>query len=238
MSFDLAFAARAGTLQLGIAMSTTSRRVALVGPNGAGKTTTLRALLGLLPVEGRVGVAGVTLRDDRAGVDVPVEERRLGWVPQDYALLPHMTVRQNVAFAARVSRGGSVEAPERVDGLLRRFGLEALSARRPRGLSGGERQRVALARALATQPRALLLDEPLAAFDLAARGLVRDLLRGWLDEAGLPALLVTHDPGDARALTDTVAFVEAGRLTQWGTWSEVEASPATPYAAAFVAAGR
>src|SRR5204862_57820 len=146
-------------------------------------------------------------------------ERSVGLVFQDYALFPHLSVEDNVGFGAR--------GP--VDGLLRRLGIERLAGARPRELSGGERQRVALARALAREPKALLLDEPLAALDAATRASVRAYLRDLLRELRLPALVVTHDYADAIALADRIGVLVEGKLVQLGTASELLTSPATPF---------
>lgn len=197
----------------------TSGTLVIVGPNGSGKTTLLLALLGALrPTRGRVEVGGTVLFDSEARVDVPVEERRVGFVPQDYALFPHLTVEENVGFS-----GGA--------GPLKDLGLEPLRARKPATLSGGEKQRVALARALAVSPRALLLDEPLAALDVQSRRTVRAFLAGWLKQLGLPTLVVTHDPQDAKALGGDIAVLEAGRIVQRGTFEALAANPATPFVA-------
>jgi molybdate transport system ATP-binding protein len=197
----------------------TSGTLVIVGPNGSGKTTLLLTLLGALkPTRGRIEVGGAVLFDSEAGVEVPIEERRLGFVPQDYALFPHLTVEQNVGFS-----GGT--------GPLKDLGLEPLLARKPATLSGGEKQRVALARALAVSPRALLLDEPLAALDVQSRKSVRAFLAGWLKQLGLPTLVVTHDPEDAKALGEDIAVLEAGRIVQRGTFDALAAKPATPFVA-------
>jgi molybdate transport system ATP-binding protein len=227
MSLAASLAAQLGRLSLDVALDTGAGTLALVGPNGAGKSSVLRLLVGSLALtRGRVAVSGDVLLDTDARVDVPLERRRLGYVPQDYALFPHLTVRQNVAFP------GAGEA--RVGELLRELGLEALAGRRPPSLSGGERQRVALARALAVSPRALLLDEPLAALDVHARHEVRTFLAGWLQRVALPTVLVTHDATDAQVLAQRLVVLEAGRVVQVGTWAELVARPATKFVEAFV----
>jgi molybdate transport system ATP-binding protein len=187
---------------------------ALVGPSGAGKSTVLRAIAGL------VGGATVTVQ----GVDwtpLPPEQRRVGFVFQEYALFPHLTVRQNVAFAGPPGD------------LLERFGIAHLADARPASLSGGERQRVALARALARRPEVLLLDEPLSALDPHTRDAVRGELRTTLRELGLPALVVTHDFVDAAALADRVGVLVDGKLVQTGTPEELIAAPVSPFVARF-----
>jgi molybdate transport system ATP-binding protein len=201
-----------------------SETLALVGPSGAGKTTLLRAIAGLLtPDEGEVRVGRRTWLDTRRGIDLPPEQRSVGLVFQEYALFPHMTVEQNVAY------GGRARAAE----LLHAVGLSGLARVRPGELSGGERQRVALARALARDPDVLLLDEPLAALDAHTRAHVRGELREHLRTAGLPTLVVTHDYADAAALADRIGVLVAGRLVQLGTPAELIAAPASPFVADF-----
>jgi molybdate transport system ATP-binding protein len=224
--------ARVGELAIEVELELSREVLVVCGPNGAGKTSLLSLLLGALPVErGRIDVSGTCLLDSASGVNVPIELRGLGYVPQDYALFPHLTVRQNVAFAARsaASRAASTERARRVDPMLDQLGLARLGDRLPRTLSGGERQRVALARALVIEPRALLLDEPLSALDVHARGEVRRWLGAHLRELGLPTLIVTHDPHDARELGDRNAVLEAGHITQIGTWQQLAAQPASAF---------
>ncbi len=197
---------------------------ALVGPSGAGKTSVLRAIAGLLrPEGGRVAVGDQTWFDSDAKVDLRPEERSVGLVFQEYALFPHMTVAQNVAFAGA----------GRLDELLELLGIAALRDARPGELSGGERQRVALARALARDPAVLLLDEPLAALDAHTRARVRAELEDLLDRLGLPTLLVTHDFQDAAALAERVGVLVDGRIVQVGTAAELVASPTSPFVADF-----
>lgn len=215
-----------GALRLDLALAVESEPLAVVGRSGAGKTTLLAALAGLRrPDRGRVELAGRVLLDTEAGVDVPVERRRIGLLFQEYALFPHLSVRDNVAFG-----GGGV----RVDELIDRFGLARRADARPGELSGGERQRVALARALAAKPQALLLDEPTAALDAHTRDGVRSELRELLRELSLPVVLVTHDFEEAAALAGRVAVIEEGRLLQEGEPGELLAAPASPFVASFV----
>jgi len=199
--------------------------VALVGPSGAGKTTLLRAIAGLQPALGRISVEGDDWLDSARGIDLPVEQRSVGLVFQEYALFPHLTVRKNVEFGRK---GGAA--------LLERFGLATLADAKPRELSGGERQRVALARALAPDPAVLLLDEPLSALDAHTRGEVRAELQQLLREADRPTLVVTHDFEDAATLATQVGVVVQGRLRQLGTPAELVASPADPFVASLTGA--
>jgi molybdate transport system ATP-binding protein len=218
--FDVRIAHTVGDAQrrfrLEVAFRTTARRTVLVGPSGAGKTLTLQALAGLLsPQAGRIVFDGQVLFDASAGIDVPARARRFGVVFQDYALFPHLTVRQNVAFG--LVRGWRNPSPReasdpRVEAVLRRLELAPMAHQRPHELSGGQRQRTALARALVTGPRALLLDEPFAALDPALRARLRDDLDALLDETGVPMLMITHDPADRERFGAGVLAIEDGRI--------------------------
>jgi molybdate transport system ATP-binding protein len=230
-------AAKVGPLRIDVDLDTAPGTLVIVGPNGSGKTSLLSLLLGVLPAESaRIEVGGELVSDTAAGRSLPIEHRRLGYVPQDYALFPHLSVEENVAFG--LSNGGSLLSPnardERVARLLCDLDLAPLAARRPRALSGGERQRLALARALAISPRALLLDEPLAALDVTSRGEVRAFLSSYLERLALPTLVVTHDPEDARRLGHSIAVLEAGRIIQTGAWEELVARPASEFVRRFV----
>ncbi len=208
------------------------RTVALLGPNGAGKSTAVAALAGLLPIDsGHVRLGERTLDDPARGLHRPPEQRRLGVVFQDYALFPHMSVLNNVAFGLR-SRGDSRSAA-RAHALdrLGRLGLADLADRRAGALSGGQAQQVALVRALVTEPALLLLDEPLAALDVTTRvRLRRDLARHLQDFAG-PKLLITHEPTEAFLLADEIHVVEDGEVSQVGTADDIRLRPRTPYVA-------
>ena len=222
LRLDLSHPLRSFALEL--ALEVGAEPVALVGPSGAGKTTLLRAVAGLLrPARGRIA-AGETWFDSERGIDLPPERRSVGLVFQEYALFPHLTVQENVAFGAR--------GP--VDETLERLGIRELARERPAALSGGERQRVALARALAREPSVLLLDEPLAALDARTRVQVRSYLRSLLRGLELPTLLVTHDYADAVGLASRVGVLVDGRLVQLGTPQELLTAPATPFVADLV----
>ena len=209
--------------------------VALIGPNGAGKTTALRALAGLVPgYQGRTVMDGDTWDDPQSGVSVPTEHRRVGMVFQDYLLFPHLSAVQNVAFGLRARGMDRRRARGQALDWLRRVDLSSHADARPAALSGGQAQRVALARALATRPRLLLLDEPLAALDAATRVHVRSDLRRHLADFDGVTVLVTHDPLDAMVLGDRLVVVEAGRVVQDGTPSEVARAPRTQYVARLV----
>jgi molybdate transport system ATP-binding protein len=224
LRLDLSVPLRAFDLEL--ALEVGAETVALVGPSGAGKTSVLRAVAGLAtPAAGMVSCADDVWFDSERGIDRRPEQRSVGFVFQEYALFPHLTVARNVTF------GGG-----RADGLLRRLRIEELASAKPAALSGGERQRVALARALARAPRVLLLDEPMAALDPHTRGRVRAELHDLLRELSLPTLLVTHDFEDAAALADRVGVLVDGRLRQVGHPAELLGAPADPFVAEFAGA--
>jgi molybdate transport system ATP-binding protein len=205
--------------------------LALVGPSGAGKTTCLSLVAGLRRLrEGRVACDGETWSDTRRGVHLAPDERRVGLVFQDGALFPHLSVRENVLFGAR-ARHGAREGAKRADHWIRRLALEGMGARPVTRLSGGERQKVALARALASGPSVLLLDEPFAALDLQARRAVRGELRAFLQEVGLPTVVVAHDPLDALVFGDRIVVLEEGRVTQAGPRAELLGRPRTSFVA-------
>lgn len=204
-------ALRAGErhFELDAAFQSHALRTALLGASGSGKSTILQAVAGLLPqVQGHVRVQGRALLDSGARLDLPARLRRVGYVFQDYALFPHMTVLQNLQFGAR-----DAQARAQIDALMQRFDIAALRAAMPRELSGGQRQRVALARALASQPGLLLLDEPLSALDAPLRRRLREELAHMLERVPVPVLIVTHDPQDVQALAQAVVQLDAGRVS-------------------------
>jgi molybdate transport system ATP-binding protein len=185
----------------------------LFGPSGAGKTLTLRALAGLVrPARGDVRIAGEAVFDAARGIDMPAHERRVGYVPQHQALFPHLDVLGNVVFG--LPRAERRRPGPEIHALLEELGLAQLASSPVGALSGGERQRVALGRALAARPRLLLLDEPFSALDRPAREALGRRLRDALDRRALAAVLVTHDPEEARALGDCLVRFERGRAAE------------------------
>ncbi len=213
--------ARAGSFELGpIDLDVGCDRVlAILGPSGAGKTMLLETIAGF-----RAAMTGSIFLGDRELGEIPPEDRAIGFVFQDAALFPHLSVRDNVAFALRAR--GEHHYGQRVDTLLARFEIAHLAERAPRSLSGGERQRVALARALAAQPELLLLDEPLSALDRPTRDDLRSVLQELLGGLGIPAIHVTHDRDEALSIGDRVAVVVAGQVRQLARPHEIVANPA------------
>ena len=220
--------ARVGTLTLRAELPEDGGTTVVVGPNGAGKSTLLKCLLGVVkPSRGRIALGAEPLFDSARQIDVPTEARRIGYVPQRYALFTHMTVAANVGFGVRGVSASERDA--RVQALLDDLGIAHLADRKAPSLSGGEAQRVALARALAIRPRALLLDEPMAALDAGARRKVRRFLAERLEQVGIPTVVVSHDDADLEAFGGRVAVVERGRVVQLGHRDALMAEPATAF---------
>jgi iron(III) transport system ATP-binding protein len=209
--------------------------VALLGPSGSGKTTLLRAVAGLVrPRAGRIALGKEVFFDGERGVFLPPERRNLGLVFQSYALWPHRTVYENVAYGLRLRRVPEREVHQRVLSLLDRLGLTGLEGRYPGALSGGQQQRVSLARALAYDPKLLLLDEPLSNLDAKLRDQARLWLRETLKATGKAALFVTHDQAEAMAIADRIALLHEGRMEQVGTPEELYRNPKTLFVADFL----
>jgi ABC-type sulfate/molybdate transport systems ATPase subunit len=224
LSLDVTLPLRSFALEIQLEIS---RTVAVIGPSGAGKTSVLRCIAGLVrPKAGRIALDDEVWFDAERKLFKPPDERRVGLVFQEYALFPHMSVRDNISYAGKA----------RVDEFLERFRIQHLAKARPPELSGGERQRVALARALAREPGVLLLDEPLAALDANTKVTVRGELHELLHELRLPTLLVTHDWDDAAALADEVGVIVEGKLRQVATPGELVARPADAFVASFTGA--
>jgi molybdate transport system ATP-binding protein len=196
----------------------------LLGPSGGGKTTLLNCIAGLVrPGRGRIALGGAVLFDSASRIDVPVQNRRVGYVFQNLALFPHLTVAQNVQYGImRIPPG---ERRQRMMALLESFRIPHLADRKSGQISGGERQRAALARSLVTDPAVLLLDEPLVALDNAAKSRILDDLRAWNAAHAIPIVYVTHAPEEAFALGERVVVIEAGRIVAQGMPQEVLTTP-------------
>ena len=209
--------------------------VALLGPSGSGKTTLLRAVAGLeRPHRGTIRVGETTFFDAAKRIDLPAEARGLGLVFQSYALWPHRTVFENVAYGLELRNASNTAIKLRVGKALGQIGLTQLAARYPHQLSGGQQQRVALARALVYEPAIILLDEPLSNLDAKLREEARAWLRQLILSLGLSALLVTHDQIEAMAIADRITLLNAGAVDQEGTPTELYQQPASLFAAEFM----
>jgi molybdate transport system ATP-binding protein len=220
-------------LNLDVAFTVASGEVlALLGPNGSGKSTTLRAVAGLLTLTGgRVVLDGTVLEDPAQRTRVPPEKRPISLMFQDYLLFPHLSAVENVAFGLRSRGTGKKTAREKASQTMARLGLDGLAEAKPGSMSGGQQQRVAMARALVTDPKLLLLDEPLAALDVSTKTDVRRLLREVLRQSSAANILVTHDLLDAVALSDRMVVIQDGAIVQTGTPAEVTARPRSRYVA-------
>lgn len=203
--------------------------VSLLGPSGCGKSTALRLLAGLEHLDGgRITIGS----RDMAGV--PTNKRDIGMVFQSYSLFPHLTVARNTGFGLRTRHVPAAETAERAAVALELVGLSELAGRYPHQLSGGQQQRVALARALVTEPRVLLLDEPLSALDAKVRVQLRDEIRRIQQRLGITTIFVTHDQEEALAVSDRIAVMNAGSIEQQGTPEDLYMRPATPFVAEFI----
>ena len=219
--------------RLEVAWQIENELAVLFGYSGAGKSLTLQLIAGLLkPDAGRIAVNGQVLFDSLERINLPPQRRSLGYVFQDLALFPHMTVRQNIAYGAtglpRVARH------QRVGEMLEIFHLEGLADKPPAEISGGQKQRVALARALIRRPQALLLDEPFSALDNPLRREMRQVLKQIHEEFTIPVILVTHDLLEAASLADTIFIYQGGKIVQSGSPQEIISRPLTPEVAALV----
>ena len=231
LSVDVKKKLREFSLEIGFEVKPAETLV-IIGPSACGKTTTLNLIAGLMdPDEGRVALGDRVLFDRRSGASVPTEQRRIGYVFQDFALFPHMTVKENVAYGLQARRRPKAEIPKKVDEVLGLLGITHLRERRPEALSGGERQRVALARAIACDAEILLLDEPLGSLDAQTRNRVRGELQRMLRVIGRIAIMVTHDYIDALTFGDRICVMDRGRVLQMGPRDELLHHPKSRFVA-------
>ncbi|WP_293806552.1 ABC transporter ATP-binding protein [uncultured Bosea sp.] len=227
-----------GGLQILSGASFTAERgriVALLGASGSGKTTLLRCIAGLeQPEIGVIRIGGTSVLDDRAKIALPPEQRQIGLVFQSYALWPHRTVFENVAYGLKLRKVGASEIKAKVEAILEKLGLAHLAARYPDQLSGGQQQRVAICRALVYEPKVLLLDEPLSNLDAKLREEARFWIRKLILDLKICAIMVTHDQAEALAIADQVLLLKGGSIVQSGTPLDIYSRPETFYAADFM----
>ncbi|HAP57452.1 MAG: ABC transporter ATP-binding protein [Sphaerochaeta sp.] len=219
-NLDVSFSVKSGEL------------ACIIGPSGCGKSTTLQLIAGLLPLN-----AGKLVLNGRDISHTSVHERQIAMVFQDYALFPHMSVEQNIAYPLKIRKVGREKRKERIARLLSMVALEGYQKRKSQQLSGGERQRVALARALASDPKLLLLDEPLSALDAKLRKHLREEIRRIHDETGITTLYVTHDQEEALSLADRIIVMHEGRVMQEGTGEQIYNEPTNLFVATFMGEG-
>ncbi len=227
MSLDVDISLRLGSFDLRTRFSVGGGITALFGPSGAGKTVTLRCIAGLArPDSGRISLENRSLFDSESSLNLPPRDRSIGYVFQQYALFPHLSVERNIGFG--ISDLTKEERGARVASLLEIMDLGQMAKRMPSELSGGQQQRVALARALATRPALLLLDEPFAAVDLRVRRRLRAELVRIHELVGTPMLLVTHDIEEVRQLARSLVLIDAGRVVRSGPTTEILTAPLDP----------
>jgi iron(III) transport system ATP-binding protein len=233
---DLHLDYKANAVLKGVSLALKQREVvSLLGPSGCGKTTLLRTIAGLeTPKRGRIAIGQLMVFDSTQKREVPPEARNLGLVFQSYALWPHKTVFENVAYPLQLRRTSTPETRQRVEKILEQLGLSHLMRRYPHQLSGGQQQRVAIGRALVYNPPVLLLDEPLSNLDAKLREEARAFLRELIVRLGLSALIVTHDQGEALAISDKILLLNNGRIEQQGTPQHMYDSPNTLFCAEFM----
>jgi ABC-type sulfate/molybdate transport systems ATPase subunit len=224
-SLTIAIQRRLPHFSLDVSFQVPAGRTVLFGPSGSGKSLTLQAIAGLFPLDGAsIRRGAMVWHDSDAGIFVPPQQRRIGYLPQNYALFPHLTVAQNIAFGQRTQGERARKSVAELVSLMQLHGLEQL---RPAQLSGGQQQRVALARALASEPQWLLLDEPWSALDTPVRAMLRAEILRFYEQFQVPLVLVTHDILEAQELADTVVILHHGRVLQVGTPEEVFRAPRT-----------
>ena len=236
LHLDYGSGAHANPILKGVSMHLQKGEVvALLGPSGSGKTTLLRAVAGLeSPKLGTIDIGDRRVFEGERGFEMPAEQRNLGLVFQSYALWPHKTVFDNVAYGLKLRKMGAADIAERVNDVLKQLGLGHLGERFPHQLSGGQQQRVAIARALVYNPPVILLDEPLSNLDAKLREEARAFLRELIVRLGLSALMVTHDQAEAMAISDRILLLNNGRIEQQGTPQSMYETPDTLFTAEFM----
>ncbi|MEV4781499.1 ABC transporter ATP-binding protein [Burkholderia sp. LMU1-1-1.1] len=236
LHLDYGTGAHANQILKGVSMHLQKGEVvALLGPSGSGKTTLLRAVAGLESAkQGTIAIGERTVYDGSKNFEMPAEHRNLGLVFQSYALWPHKTVFENVAYGLKLRKMGASDIKDKVADVLKNLGLGHLADRYPHQLSGGQQQRVAIARALVYNPPVILLDEPLSNLDAKLREEARAFLRELIVRLGLSALMVTHDQAEAMAISDRILLLNNGKIEQQGTPQSMYETPETLFTAEFM----
>lgn len=233
MSISVDIEKKLGSFHLRVAFEAENETMALLGASGCGKSVTLKCIAGIMtPDRGRIVLDGETLFDSERRVNLPPQRRCVGYLFQQYALFPNMTVQQNILCGIRT--GSRAENQRAAAEQLRRFRLDGLEKRYPSQLSGGQAQRVALARILASQPRAILLDEPFSALDAKIRQQMREELKKIQSDLGITVVFVTHDQEEAMSLSHRIVVMNKGKFEQIGTPTEIYDRPATRHVASFI----
>ena len=233
MSLSVDIEKKVGAFHLRCAFEAENETMALLGASGCGKSMTLRCIAGILrPDRGKIVLNGRTLFDSEKHIDLPPQERRVGYLFQQYALFPHMTVEKNILAGAR--EGTRTERRDAVQKIMRTLGLEELAKRLPGQLSGGQQQRTALARILVGKPELLLLDEPFSALDAKIRQQMREELKKIQSDLGITVVFVTHDQEEAMSLSHRIVVMNKGKFEQIGTPTEIYDKPATRHVASFI----
>lgn len=233
MSLSVDIEKKVGAFHLRCAFEAENETMALLGASGCGKSMTLRCIAGILrPDRGKIMLNGRTLFDSEKHIDLPSQERRVGYLFQQYALFPHMTVEKNILAGTR--EGTRTERRDAVQKIMRTLGLEELAKRLPGQLSGGQQQRAALARILVGKPELLLLDEPFSALDAKIRQQMREELKKIQSDLGITVVFVTHDQEEAMSLSHRIVVMNKGKFEQIGTPTEIYDKPATRHVASFI----
>ncbi len=234
LELDIQKKLKSFTLEVGLSLKEQEGQVlVLFGPSGSGKTLTLKCIAGVIePDTGYISIAGVPVFDSQSGTNLKLQKRRVGYLPQNYGLFPHLKVTENISFG--LFQWDREKAAERVRGLVKLMQLEGLENHFPRQLSGGQQQRVGLARALAPRPSILLLDEPFSALDGPTRGELRENLAALSRELNLPLVFITHDLEEAFILADRIAVYHTGKILQLGSREDVYYRPASPVVARLI----
>ena len=235
MAIEVKIKKQLNTFQLNIDFKSNSKRIGILGASGCGKSMTLKSIAGIVtPDEGSISIEGRKLFDRSEKVNLKPQQRKVGYLFQNYALFPHMNVAENIGYGLKLKKVPKAEIKKKVSRMLELVQLEGYEKRKPSELSGGQKQRVAIARALVNNPKVLLLDEPLGALDLQLRRAMQIELKHLQKKLGITFIYITHDQEEAINMSDRIAVMKGGRIEQMGTPDEIYNHPKTSYVATFV----